>query len=154
MFCSLIKWLFVCFVCTCSFLFDQVVTRKTTSPCGSSARSTRWQESPRTSTKEDTGRPRSRATGTPARISSDPNHAHAPWCPHCHVSRKITNNESSVSCPSLFPYRSISRHAFSLSPAVLYSVDSKGHRNDPGTLSRHIHCVSLCSPRVHWIIKV
>lgn len=41
--------------------------------------------------------------------------------------------------PSLFPYRSISRCVSSLSPAVLYSVDSKGHRNG----HHHPLCVSV-----------
>lgn len=128
-------------------VFNQAVIRTTTRRCGSSDVSTRRQESPHTSTEGDIGRPRSRAAGTPARISSDPNHAHAPQHPHFPlVQKKQIKRKLSQLPHSLFPivvYQDTRSH--SCQPCS-NQWTLKGHRNGSGMFSHHRPlCVALYS---------
>lgn len=127
-------------------VFDQAVIRTTTGRCGSSDAPTRRQESPRTSTEGDIGRPRSRAAGTPARISSDPNRAHAhPHFPFTPKKKQIKRKLSQLP-RSLFPivvYQDT--RSLSCQPCC-NQWTLKGHRNGSGTLSHHRPlCVALYS---------
>lgn len=126
-------------------VFDQAVIRTTTRRCGSSDASTPRQESPHTSTQGDIGRPRSRATGTPARISSDPNHAHTPQHPHFPLAQKNKPTKAQSAAP--FSFRIVvHQDTRSLFCQPGSTVDNKGHPNGSGTLSQHHPlCVALDS---------
>lgn len=134
-------------------VFDQAVIRTTTRLCGSSDASTPRQESPRTSTQGDIGRPRSRATGTPARISSDPSHAHAPQHPHFPLAQKNKPTKAQSAAP--FSFRIVvhqdTRSLFRQPCSAQWTIrDTQMVRErSPNT----IHCVTLSIPRGHGIIK-